>query len=172
MFTNFDCTCMWVRDRRALIDALTITPDYLRNRASESGEVIDYRDWHVPLGRRFRSLKLWFVIRHYGIEGLRRHVRDHVAWARELRCWIAADGRFELAAPTPLNLVCFRHRGGDGPTQALLDDLNQSGRLYLTSTRLDGKLTVRLCVGQTHGERRHVEAAWERIRGAAPSSAP
>jgi aromatic-L-amino-acid decarboxylase len=167
MFTNFDCTCMWVTDRRALIDALTITPDYLRNRASESGEVIDYRDWHVPLGRRFRSLKLWFVIRHYGVLGLQRHVRDHVAWTQELRSWIAADPRFELAAPTPLNLVCFRHRGGDGPTQALLDELNHSGRLYLTSTRLDGRLTLRLCVGQTHVERRHVEAAWERIRSVA-----
>ena len=79
MFTNFDCTCFWVADRRALIDALSIMPDYLRNRASDSGEVIDYRDWHVPLGRRFRALKLWFVIRHYGVEGLRRHVRAHVA---------------------------------------------------------------------------------------------
>jgi aromatic-L-amino-acid decarboxylase len=167
MFTNFDCSVLWVTDRRALIDALSITPDYLRNRASESGEVIDYRDWHVPLGRRFRSLKLWFVIRHYGVEGLRRHVRNHVAWTRELRSWIEADPRFELAAPTPLNLVCFRHRGGDGPTQSLLDRLNASGRLYLTSTRLDGKLTLRLCVGQTETSRRHVVAAWERIRATA-----
>jgi aromatic-L-amino-acid decarboxylase len=167
MFTNFDCTCMWVADRRALIDALTITPEYLRNRASESGAVIDYRDWHVPLGRRFRSLKLWFVIRHYGVEGLRRHVRNHVAWAQELRSWIEQDPRLEVAAPTPLNLVCFRHRDGDQRTQALLDELNRSGRLYLTSTRLDGRLTARLCVGQTHVERRHVEAAWHRIRAAA-----
>jgi aromatic-L-amino-acid decarboxylase len=167
MFTNFDCTCMWVEDRRALIDALTITPDYLRNRASESGEVIDYRDWHVPLGRRFRSLKLWFVIRHYGVEGLRRHVRNHVAWAHELRAWIERDPRFELAAPTPLNLVCFRHRGGDAATRELIDELNRGGRLYLTSTRLDGKLTARFCVGQTHVERRHVEAAWETIRDTA-----
>ncbi|HVR29107.1 MAG TPA: pyridoxal-dependent decarboxylase [Thermoanaerobaculia bacterium] len=167
MFTNFDCTCMWVADRRALIEALAITPEYLRNRASESGEVIDYRDWHVPLGRRFRSLKLWFVIRHYGVDGLRRHIRRHVEWTRELRSWIEADGRFELAAPTPLDLVCFRLRAGDAATQALLDRLNRSGRLYLTSTRLDDKLTIRLCVGQTHTERRHVVAAWDRIRTAA-----
>ena len=167
MFTNFDCSCLWVADRRALIDALSITPEYLRNRASESGEVIDYRDWHVPLGRRFRSLKLWFVIRHYGVEGLRRHVRNHVAWAHELRSWIEADPRFEPAAPTPLNLVCFRHRGGDEENQRLMDRLNRSGRLFLTSTRLDGKLTLRLCIGQTHVERRHVVAAWERIRSAA-----
>jgi aromatic-L-amino-acid decarboxylase len=163
MFTNFDCSVLWVADRRALIDALSINPDYLRNRASESGEVIDYRDWHVPLGRRFRSLKLWFVIRHYGVEGLRRHVRAHVECAQELRSWIAADRRFELAAPTPLNLVCFRHRGGDAANQTLLERLNTSGKLYLTSTRLGGKLTLRISIGQTSTERRHVEAAWRRI---------
>ena len=167
MFTNFDCTCLWVADRRALIDALSITPDYLRNRASDSGEVIDYRDWHVPLGRRFRSLKLWFVIRHYGVEGLRRHVRAHVAAAQEMRSWIEQDQRFELAAPTPLNLVCFRLRSGDAANQSLLERLNASGRLYLTSTRLDGKLTLRMSIGQTWTERRHVEAAWKRIRATA-----
>ncbi len=167
MFTNFDCTCFWVADRRALIGALSITPEYLRNRASESGAVIDYRDWHVPLGRRFRSLKLWFVIRHYGVEGLRRHVRAHVALAQELRSWIEQDPRFELAAPTPLNLVCFRLRGGDAANQSLLERLNASGRLYLTSTRLDGKLTLRMSIGQTWTERRHVEAAWKRIRATA-----
>jgi aromatic-L-amino-acid decarboxylase len=163
MFTNFDCSVLWVADRRVLIDALSITPDYLRNRASESGEVIDYRDWHVPLGRRFRSLKLWFVIRHYGVEGLRRHLRAHVACARELRSWIEQDRRFELAAPTPLNLVCFRHRGGDAANQTLLERLNASGKLYLTSTRLDGKLTLRMSIGQTSTEGRHVDAAWRRI---------
>jgi aromatic-L-amino-acid decarboxylase len=167
MFTNFDCSVLWVADRRALIEALSITPDYLRNRASESGEVIDYRDWHVPLGRRFRSLKLWFVIRHYGVEGLRRHVRAHVACAQELRSWVEDDRRFELAAPTPLNLVCFRHRSGDAATQTLLERLNASGKLYLTSTRLDGKLTLRMSIGQTSTERRHVEAAWRRISAAA-----
>jgi aromatic-L-amino-acid decarboxylase len=167
MFTNFDCSCLWVRDRRALTDALSITPEYLRNQASESGEVIDYRDWHVPLGRRFRSLKLWFVIRHYGVEGLRRQVREHVALTRELRSWIEADPRFVVAAPTPLNLVCFRLRDGDEASQSLLDRLNRSGELYLTSTRLDGRLTLRVCVGQTHTERRHVETAWQRIRSTA-----
>jgi aromatic-L-amino-acid decarboxylase len=164
MFTNFDCTVLWVADRRALIDSLSITPEYLRNQATESGAVIDYRDWHVPLGRRFRSLKLWFVIRHYGVEGLRRHIRAHVELAQELRSWIERDERFEIAAPTPLNLVCFRLRSGDAANQALLDRLNASGKLFLTSTRLDGKLTLRLVVGQTSTERRHVVAAWERIQ--------
>jgi aromatic-L-amino-acid decarboxylase len=164
MFTNFDCDCFYVADRKVLIETLSVLPEYLRNKATESGAVIDYRDWHIPLGRRFRALKLWFVIRHYGVEGLRYHVRQHVALAQEFAAWVEGDERFELAAPAPLNLVCFRHRGGDEVNQKLMDRLNQSGALYLTHTRLDGQLTLRFCVGQTHTERRHVERAWERIR--------
>ena len=113
MFTNFDCNCFYVADRKALIDTLSILPEYLRNQATESGEVFDYRDWHIPLGRRFRSLKLWFVIRHYGVEGLQFHVRHHIAMAQQFLEWVKQDERFEVAAPAPLNLVCFRHRGGD-----------------------------------------------------------
>ena len=164
MFTNFDCDCFYVADRGALINTLSILPEYLRNKATESGAVIDYRDWQIPLGRRFRSLKLWFVIRHYGVEGLRYHVRRHVEMAQEFAAWVEEDERFELAAPAPLNLVCFRHRGGDAINQRLLDRLNQSGDLYLTHTRLDGRLTMRLCVGQTYTESRHVAQAWKRIR--------
>jgi aromatic-L-amino-acid decarboxylase len=164
MFTNFDCDCFYVADRAALIQALSILPEYLRNQATESGAVIDYRDWQIPLGRRFRALKLWFVIRHYGVEGLRHHVRRHVALAQEFAGWVQADPRFELAVTPPLNLVCFRLRAGDDVNQALMDRLNQSGDLYLTHTRLQDRLTLRLCVGQTHTERRHVERAWRRIR--------
>jgi aromatic-L-amino-acid decarboxylase len=164
MFTNFDCDCFYVADRKALIDTLSILPEYLRNQATESGAVIDYRDWHVQLGRRFRSLKLWFVIRHYGVEGLRFHIRRHVALAQEFANWVSAHTRFELAAPAPLNLVCFRHRGGDAINHDLMDRLNRSGDLYLTHTRLDGKLALRLSVGQTNTERRHVERAWQRIQ--------
>ena len=164
MFTNFDCDCFYVADRAALIQALSILPEYLRNQATESGAVIDYRDWQIPLGRRFRALKLWFVVRHYGVEGLRHHVRRHVALAQEFAGWVQADPCFELAVTPPLNLVCFRHQAGDDVNQALMDRLNQSGDLYLTHTRLQERLTLRLCVGQTHTERRHVERAWRRIR--------
>ncbi|MBK9709981.1 MAG: aminotransferase class V-fold PLP-dependent enzyme [Kouleothrix sp.] len=167
MFTNFDCDCFWVADRAALIHTLSVLPEYLRNQATESGAVIDYRDWHVQLGRRFRALKLWFVIRHYGVEGLQYHVRHHVALAQQFAGWVQEDPRFELAAPAPLNLVCFRHRGGDAPNQQIMDRLNQSGALYLTHTRLDGRLTLRLCVGQTNTEARHVERAWWLIQEAA-----
>jgi aromatic-L-amino-acid decarboxylase len=164
MFTNFDCDCFYVRDRGALIRALSVLPEYLRNRATESGAVIDYRDWQIPLGRRFRALKLWFVIRHYGVEGLRHHVRRHVELAQQFAQWVRADTSFELAAPAPLNLVCFRHRAGDETNQRIMDRLNASGDLYLTHTRLNDRLTLRMSIGQSQTELRHVERAWKRIR--------
>ena len=164
MFTNFDCNCFYVGDRKALIDTLSILPEYLRNQATESGAVFDYRDWHIPLGRRFRSLKLWFVIRHYGVEGLQFHVRQHVELAQQFLEWVRQDDRFEVAAPAPLNLVCFRHRGGDESNMTLMHRLNNSGDLYLTHTRLDDKITLRFCVGQTNTTHKHVENAWQRIQ--------
>jgi len=164
MFTNFDCNCFFVAKRKALIDTLSILPEYLRNTATESGAVFDYRDWHIPLGRRFRSLKLWFVIRYYGVEGLQYHIRQHVEMARQFAEWVKQDDRFELAAPVPLNLACFRLRGGDESNQRLMDRLNQSGALYLTHTRLDDHLTLRFCVGQTNTTQRHVEQAWRGIQ--------
>lgn len=167
MFTNFDCDCFFVADRAALINTFSIMPEYLRNKATESGAVIDYRDWHVQLGRRFRSLKLWFVIRHYGVEGLQHHVRRHVELARQLAAWVTADDRFELAVPAPLNLVCFRHRGGDDVNRRLLERLNATGELYLTHTSLAGRYTLRMCIAQTHTEARHVEQAWQKIQAAA-----
>ena len=163
MLTNFDCDCFYVADRAALIRTLSILPEYLKNKATQSGAVFDYRDWHIPLGRRFRALKLWFVIRHYGVEGLQHHIREHVQLAREFAGWVEADERFELAVEPPLNLVCFRHRGGDAVNQQLIDRLNASGKLYLTHTRLDDKLTLRMSIGQTMTQRRHVEAAWKLI---------
>ena len=164
MLVNFDCDCFYVADRKHLIQTLSVLPEYLRNQATESGAVIDYRDWQIPLGRRFRSLKLWFVLRYYGIAGLQRHVREHIRLAQQFAGWVKIDPRFELAAPVPVNLVCFRLRSGDADNQRLMDRLNESGKLYLTHTKLDGKLTLRLCVGQTHTEARHVESAWQLIQ--------
>ena len=163
MFTNFDCNCFYVADRKHLIETLSILPEYLRNQATESGAVIDYRDWHIQLGRRFRSLKLWFVIRHYGTEGLQHHIREHVRLAQQFAVWVRNDMRFELAAPVPLNLVCFRLKSGDQANQQLMGRLNASGDLFLTHTKLDGKFTLRFCVGQTNTEERHVERAWQKI---------
>ncbi|MBL7178766.1 MAG: aspartate aminotransferase family protein [Desulfobacterales bacterium] len=167
MFTNFDCDCFYVADRKILIKTLSVLPEYLRNKATESGAVIDYRDWHIPLGRRFRSLKLWFVIRCYGIEGLRYHIRRHIELAQGFATQVAGSGHFELVAPAPLNLVCFRNTGGDAFNQKLLNRLNQSGHLYLTHTTLNGRYVLRFCVGQTHTEKYHVEQAWRQIQAAA-----
>jgi aromatic-L-amino-acid decarboxylase len=164
MFTNFDCDCFYLADRAALIRTMSILPEYLRNQATESGAVNDYRDWQIPLGRRFRSLKLWFVLRHYGIEGLQFHVREHVRLAQQFAGWVREDDRFELAAPAPLNLICFRLKSGDKASQRLIEALNRSGDLYLTHTRLNDRMALRLCVGQTNTTERHVRNAWRRIQ--------
>ena len=133
LLTAFDASLLWVRDGPALPAALSITPEYLRNAASESGAVVDYRDWQVPLGRRFRALKLWAVLHGYGLAGLRAHIRGHVALAGELAVRVRADPRFELAVPPSLALVCLRVVTGGGPdadddaTRAMLERVNASG---------------------------------------------
>jgi aromatic-L-amino-acid/L-tryptophan decarboxylase len=170
LFTNFDCDCFYVADRAVLIRTLSILPEYLRNRATESGAVIDYRDWQVPLGRRFRALKLWFVLRFYGADGLRRHIRRHVELAGQLGGWIEEDPRFELVVPVSLNLVCFRLRGEDNANERLMNRLNESGDLFLTHTRIKDRYALRLCVGQTHTGELHIRNAWNRIRAMATQS--
>jgi aromatic-L-amino-acid/L-tryptophan decarboxylase len=164
MFTNFDCDCFYVADRKTLIQALSVLPEYLRNKATESGAVIDYRDWQIPLGRRFRALKLWFVLRHYGVAGLQFHIREHVRLAQQFAEWVHADKHFELVVPPPLNLVCFRLRGSDEMNQQLMDALNRSGKIYLTHTKLNGRFVLRLSVGQTNTSEHHVKAAWKAIQ--------
>jgi aromatic-L-amino-acid decarboxylase len=170
LLTNFDCDAFWVADRAELVGALSVLPEYLRNAASESGAVVDYRDWQVPLGRRFRALKLWSVLRWYGAEGLRAHVREGVAQAQQLAAWIRADERFEIVAPHPFGLVCFRLRGDDAPNEALLAELNASGLLYLTHTRVRGAFTLRIALGGVQTRLEHVERAWKQIAAAAPPS--
>ncbi|MCP4308316.1 MAG: aminotransferase class I/II-fold pyridoxal phosphate-dependent enzyme [bacterium] len=163
MFTNFDCNLYYVADRKPLIDAMSILPPYLRNEATLSGEVIDYRDWHVPLGRRFRSLKLWFVLRHYGAAGIRHHIREHVRLAAELATKLEADPRFELVAPHPFALVVFRHADGNEATTQLADALNESGKVSLTPTTLGDVAAIRVSIGQTSTKARHVDSLWSMI---------
>lgn len=160
MFTNFDCNAFFVRERAALINALSILPEYLKNEATSAGAVFDYRDWHIPLGRRFRALKLWFVIRHYGVKGLQHHIRQHVAMAQQFKQWVIDSRDFELVVDNPLNLICFRHRDGDVRTEQIMQAVNNTGKAYLTHTKLNGKYTIRMSVGQTRTELRHVEATW------------
>lgn len=166
LLTNFDCDLFYVADRAVLVDSLSVTPEYLRNSATDSGAVIDYRDWQVPLGRRFRALKLWFVMRHYGAGGLRAHIRQHVEWAQWLEQQILADDRFELAAPRSLSLVCLRLAGDrDADTRALLEAANATGRVLLTHTTLPDAqdrdhYTIRVAIGGVGHTRQSVEALW------------
>ena len=167
MFTNFDCSCFYVADRETLTRSLDVLPEYLRNQATGSDAVFEYRNWHVPLGRRFRALKLWFVIQHYGVEGLQSLVRRHVELAQTFLRWVQSDSRFEIMAPGTLNLICFRLKTSDEVNEELLRRLNQSGKLYLSHTRLNGKYTIRFCIAQTKTELPHIQSAWDAIRTAA-----
>ena len=182
MLTSFDCSCFWTRDRASLIGALSIAPEYLRNAASQSGEVIDYRDWQIPLGRRFRALKLWMVIRHYGVEGLRAYIREHVRQAGMFEELVKADERFEVVTARTTSLVCFRLRPREGEgasatdarNKRLLDALNGSGAMYLTHTVLaemkedgtagGGRYVLRMAIGSAQTHERDVLRAWEGIR--------
>ncbi len=171
LLTTFDCSAFWIADRAALIDALSIKPEYLKNAPSESGQVVDYRDWQIPLGRRFRALKLWFVIRHYGVEGLRQHIRRSIALAQQVEAWIQNDDRFELAAPRSLGLLCFRLTGPDARSRTLLDLINASGKAYLTHTTLPDsqsstgqRFVLRMAIGGVWTRADHVRAAWDQIQ--------
>ncbi|MFN2370090.1 MAG: aspartate aminotransferase family protein [Candidatus Krumholzibacteriia bacterium] len=166
MFTNFDCSAWYVKDPAHLERTLAIDPEYLKTDQDQL--VRNFRDWGVPLGRRFRALKLWFVLRSFGARRLREMVAAHIALAQEFAGWIDAADGWERLAPVPLNTVCFRLRpaGADLETcnrlnKALLDRVNNEGTIYLTLTKLDGVTTLRLAVGQTKTGRRHVQQAWE-----------
>ena len=170
MFTNFDCTAYFVKDKEPLIRSLEILPEYLKTR--EGRRVNNYRDWGIQLGRRFRALKLWFVIRSFGASGIREKVRNHIRWAQELAAEIDAAADFELLAPVPFATLCFRCKP-QGVTdletlnrlnQQLMETLNDSGKLYLTHTKLHERYTLRLVIGQTNVEKRHVAESWQRIK--------
>ncbi|MDX1576256.1 MAG: pyridoxal-dependent decarboxylase, partial [Kiloniellales bacterium] len=170
LFTNFDCSAYFVRDVEALTRTFAIAPAYLQTR--EGAAVIDYRDWGIPLGRRFRALKLWFVIRAYGVEGLAAMIARHIDWAQELARQVEEIEDFELVAPASLALFNFRYRppGVESEqalaelNQRLLDRLNDSGRLYLTRNLVKGRFAVRFAVGQTATTRSHVQDAWTQIQ--------
>jgi len=169
MFTNFDCTAYYVKDKSALLRTFEILPEYLKTR--EDNQVNNYRDWGIPLGRRFRALKLWFVIRSFGVDGLRTKLRNHIELADQFRNWIESHPNFQLLAPVPLNTVCF-HYAPVGSTleeqnqwnAQLLEELNSSGKMYLTHTKLNGVYTIRMVIGQTSVDKKHIEEAWQLIQ--------
>jgi aromatic-L-amino-acid/L-tryptophan decarboxylase len=174
MFTNFDCTAYFVKDAGTLIKTFEILPEYLKTRTR--GQVNDYRDWGVPLGRRFRALKLWSVIRTYGIEGLQKKIREHISIASILSEMISKEKDFEILAPVVISVVCFRFNpsGCSEEEKNVLNEklnhaLNDSGKIYLSHTVLNGKYTLRMVTAQTNVTREHVEKAWNLIKDTARS---
>jgi aromatic-L-amino-acid/L-tryptophan decarboxylase len=170
LFTNFDCTAYFVKDRNALLNTFAILPEYLKTKTD--GQVNNYCDWGIPLGRRFRALKLWFVIRYYGIEGLQQKIRNHIDLAKWLEKEIEHSKDFKILTKRNLNLVCFHFAPDEinddnrlnQLNELLLHRLNQTGKLYLTHTKINGVYTLRMVIGQTNVERRHVASAWELIQ--------
>ncbi len=167
MFTNFDCSAYFVKDKETLIRTFEILPEYLKTRTR--GAVNDYRDWGIALGRRFRALKLWFVIRDYGVKGIQEKIRHHISLAKNLAGQIESEEDFELMAPVPLNTVCFRFHPKkvenlNAVNENLLDALNKTGKLYLTHTKVNGQYTLRMVTSQTDVEEEHVGKAWELIK--------
>ena len=164
MGVNFDCTTYWTTDRGSLLGALSILPEYLRSAAAESGAVIDYRDWQVPLGRRFRALKLWFTIRMDGVDAFQERIRRDVALTQGLATEVGADDRFQVVAPHPLNLLCIALSAGDEATDDLIEAANASGTALFTRTVLDGRSVLRISIGSHTTRAEHVDAAWELLR--------
>lgn len=167
MFTNFDCTAYFVKDPVTLVNTFSVTPDYLKT--SVDGEVKNYRDWGVPLGRRFRSLKLWFVIREMGIEGIREKLRKHISLGQWLAEQVTVHSQFELLAPVVLNTVCFRYVSNaiddlDEFNEVIMNAVNKTGKLFFTQTKLNGMFSLRLAFGNTNLEAYHVENAWKLIQ--------
>ena len=170
MFTNFDCSAYFVKDKEALIQTFEILPEYLKTKTQET--VNNYRDWGIPLGRRFRALKLWFVIRSFGVEGIKGKIKNHIELAKNFAQQIIEHEDFELMASVVFNLVCFRYkpnRLSDDKeiaevNEKLLHRLNESGKIYLTHTKVNGHYTLRLVIGQTNVSKKHISDAWKLIQ--------
>ena len=169
MFTNFDCSAFFVKDKEPLLRTFEILPEYLRT--TTHGKVNDYRDWGVQLGRRFRALKLWFVIRNFGVEGLQEKIRLHIGLGQHFAQLVENHSEFEILAPHPFSVVCFRYIPEgvndvdriNAVNEILLKSINKTGKAYITHTRLGSKYTLRMVIGQTNVTKQHVDAAWELI---------
>ena len=170
LFTNFDCSAYFVKDAEMLRRTFTLIPEYLKTGTKG---VNNYSDWGIQLGRRFRALKLWFVIRNFGSTGLRQKVSDHIEWAKQLAVKVDQHPDFQLMAPAPLSTVCFRYHpdqlesGLNDLNRKLLDQINQSGLAYLTHTRMNDDFVIRLVVGQTYQLKEDIDNAWEVIQSIA-----
>jgi aromatic-L-amino-acid decarboxylase len=165
MFVNFDCSLYYVKEPDLLKQSYSITPEYLKTDADE--EVNNYRDWHIQLGRRFRALKLWFVLREFGAKKLRTIINNHIKWAKWLEGEVNKSHNFEMLAPVPVNLLCIRFNDGkmnenelNQFNEQLLKKVNASGKIFITHTKLNGKYTLRLVGGHPELTKGHLERAW------------
>jgi len=165
LFTPIDLSAFYTRRPDILRRAFSLVPEYLRT--ADDPRAMNYMDYGVPLGRRFRALKLWFVMRYFGREGVTAILRNHIAWTQELASWIAADPRFEISAPSPFALVCFRYKGTDEENRVLLDRINASGKAFLSHTVLNGRYVLRLSIGNVKTTHADVESTWEAIQASA-----
>ncbi|KAK0580205.1 hypothetical protein LWI29_037968 [Acer saccharum] len=186
-FTNLDCCCLWVKNPNALIQALSTNPEFLRNKASDSKEVVDYKDWQITLSRRFRALKLWLVLRSYGVVNLRKFLRSHVKMAKVFEELVGSDKRFEIVAPRYFSMVCFRvspsvlfktnkYENGKANndvekveksnevTENLLQKINASGKAYMSHAIVGGMYVIRFAIGASLTEDHHVTAAWKVVQ--------
>ncbi len=167
LFTPIDFSAFFSRRREAVKEAFSLVPEYLET--AEGDAVTNYMDFGIPLGRRFRALKLWMVIRYFGVDGLRSVIREHIRLARIFADWVEADSAFELAAPVPFSTVCFRLKGTNEVNAALLDRVNSTGKAFISHTTLDDRFILRFSVGNLRTTEEHVRRAWELIREIARS---
>ena len=168
-FSAPDCCCLWLKDSSALRNSLSVNPTYLKNRATDSGEVVDYKDWQITLSRRFRAMKLWVVMKSYGVANLRKFLRSHVKMAKIFEGLVERDERFEVAVPRNFGLVCFRlsldeDQKSNMINLKLLEGINKTGRVYMTHAVVEGMYLIRFAVGGTMTEERHVVMAWKLVQ--------
>ncbi|XP_025234986.1 aromatic-L-amino-acid decarboxylase isoform X3 [Theropithecus gelada] len=164
LLVNFDCSAMWVKKRSDLTGAFRLDPTYLKHSHQDSGLITDYRHWQIPLGRRFRSLKMWFVFRMYGVKGLQAYIRKHVQLSHEFESLVLQDPRFEICAEVTLGLVCFRLKGSNKVNEALLQRINSAKKIHLVPCHLRDKFVLRFAICSRTVESAHVQRAWEHIK--------
>jgi len=163
LLTPMDLSAFYCRRPEMLRRAFSLTPEYLKT--AEGDSVNNGMDYTLQLGRRFRALKFWMIVRHYGVEGLRAIIREHIRLARMFVSLVEKDSRFEVVAPSPFSTVCFRLKAGDAENQAMIDRVNATGKTFISHTNLNGKLTARLAIGNSRTSEEHVRAAWTVIAG-------